>query len=208
MKVSALEESAIQSIGRAFACYDYKGEPGLIDAFPRRSAAAAFICGYVRIALQNGMLYTTSEQGEAYLAYTLPGQKIRFRSVFPLAKVLFGSMNLKELLHFASVMSRGGAGLRRQLDRERKPYLYVGLLCVPEPYQGKGCMRKALELAFAEGERLGVPVILDTDARSKCEKYLHLGMQLAGTRRFGSHGQLYELIKYPACAGEKGRESK
>lgn len=42
-----------------------------------------------------------------------------------------------------------------------------------------------------------VPVILDIDAKSKCDKYVHLGMELAGTRRFGEHGVLYDLIKYP-----------
>lgn len=52
-------------------------------------------------------------------------------------------------------------------------------------------------MAFAEGNRLGVPVILDTDAQSKCDKYVHLGMELAGTRRFGQHGVSYDLIKYP-----------
>ena len=40
-------------------------------------------------------------------------------------------------------------------------------------------MRKVLDIAFAEGNRLGVPVILETDAKSKCEKYVHLGMELA-----------------------------
>lgn len=52
-------------------------------------------------------------------------------------------------------------------------------------------------MAFADGDRLGIPVILETDARSKCDKYLHLGMKLAGTRRFGTHGLLYDLIRYP-----------
>lgn len=32
---------------------------------------------------------------------------------------------------------------------------------------------------------------------SKCDKYVHLGMTLAGTRRFGEYGVLYDLIKYP-----------
>ena len=35
-------------------------------------------------------------------------------------------------------------------------------------------MRKVLDIAFAEGDRLGVPVILETDAKSKCSKYIHL----------------------------------
>ena len=43
----------------------------------------------------------------------------------------------------------------------------------------------------------GEKVSLDTDAKSKCDKYIHLGMHLAGTRHFGPHGVLYDLIKYP-----------
>ena len=31
----------------------------------------------------------------------------------------------------------------------------------------------------------GEKVSLDTDAKSKCDKYIHLGMHLAGTRHFG-----------------------
>lgn len=111
MKVTTLDEASIRDIGQAFGYYDYGEEHGLIDAFPSRDAAAAFICGYVRMALQGGMLHTTSPRGEGY--------------------------------------------------------------------------------------RLGIPVILETDARSKCGKYLHLGMKLAGTRRFGTHGLLYDLIRYP-----------
>lgn len=41
-------------------------------------------------------------------------------------------------------------------------------------------------MAFAEGNRLKVPVILDTDAKSKCDKYVHLGMELSGTRVLAS----------------------
>ena len=44
---------------------------------------------------------------------------------------------------------------------------------------------------------MGVPVILETDAVSKRDRYLHLGMELSGTRRFGDHGVLYDLIRYP-----------
>ena len=58
-------------------------------------------------------------------------------------------------------------------------------------------MRKVMEMAFAEGNRLQIPVILDTDAKSKCNKYMHLGMELAGTRDLGQAGKLYDLIKYP-----------
>ena len=47
------------------------------------------------------------------------------------------------------------------MDKEKKPYIFVGLVCVREQYQGQGYMRKVLDIAFAEGDRLGVPVILE-----------------------------------------------
>lgn len=35
-----------------------------------------------------------------------------------------------------------------------------------EKYQRQGYMRKVLDIAFAEGDRLGVSVILETDAKT------------------------------------------
>ena len=54
-------------------------------------------------------------------------------------------------------------------------------------------MRQVMDIAFAEGNRLHVPVILETDTQSKCDKYVHLGMQLAGKRSLGAYGALYDL---------------
>lgn len=66
MKVTELEESVVYDIGHAFGYYDYGGERGLIDAFPEREAVAAFIGGYVRMALRAGMLHTTGGSGVLY----------------------------------------------------------------------------------------------------------------------------------------------
>ena len=89
MKVDTLEESRISDIGHAFGYYDYGSEHGLIDAFPSRDAAAAFIRGYVRMSLLGGLLHTTSEKGEAYIAYKRPGEKLRLKAVLPLACARF-----------------------------------------------------------------------------------------------------------------------
>ena len=188
MKVTEMEESAIHDIGHAFGYYDYGREHGLADAFPSRDAVAAFIGGYVRMALQSGMLYATSEKGEGYIAYKRPGEKITLKAGLSLARGFFSAMNPGALLRIMSIMSKGGSGLDKQLEKAGQPYIYVGMVCVREQYQGQGYMRKVMDLAFAEGNRLGVPVILDTDAKSKCDKYTHLGMELAGTRRFGECG--------------------
>ena len=42
MKVTTLDESAIQDIGHAFGYYDYGTERGLINAFPSREATAVW----------------------------------------------------------------------------------------------------------------------------------------------------------------------
>ncbi len=197
MKAAALDENTIRDIGHAFGYYDYGTEHGLIDAFPSREAVASFICGYAKMALQSGMLYATSEAGEGFIAYKLPGEKITLKAGLYLARGFLSAMDSRSLVRFIRIMSKGGSGLGKQLDKAKKPYIYVGMVCVREPYQGQGYMRRVMDMAFAEGNRLGVPVILDTDARSKCDKYIHLGMELAGTRRFGEYGVLYDLIKYP-----------
>ena len=123
MKVTELDERVIQDIGHAFGYYDYGPEHGLIDAFPGRDAAAAFICGYVRMALRGGILSTTSERGEGYLAYKRPGEKLSLRAMLPLAKGLLGSMTPKALFRFAKIMAEGEPGLDKRFDREKKPYL-------------------------------------------------------------------------------------
>ena len=81
--------------------------------------------------------------------------------------------------------------------KEKKDFIYVGMVAVLEEYQGQGYMRKVLQMAFDEGKRLGVPVVLDTDAKSKCDKYIHLGMELYGTRKLKDGCVLYDLVKYP-----------
>lgn len=199
MKVETLDEAVIADIGHAFGYYDYGAEQGLASAFPSREATAAFIRGYVRMALQSGMMHATSERGEGFIAYKLPGEKLKVKAMFPLAKAFFGALKGKNLVRFLRIMAKGGQGLNDRMDREKKPYVFVGLVCVREKYQGQGYMRRVMDIAFAEGDRLGVPVILETDAKSKCDKYVHLGMEIAGTRRFGEHGVLYDLIRYPAA---------
>ena len=197
MLVKELDEQSIQDIGHAFGYYDYGAEKGLVSCFRSKDATAAYICGYVRCVLAAGCLHTTSERGEGYIAYKLPGQKIGFRAACLLLQGVRRSMNFREICRFVQAMTKAGPSLEDLLSKKKKPCIYVGMVCVREAYQGQGYMRKVLDIAFAEGNRLGIPVVLDTDAKSKCDKYVHLGMELAGTRDFGPFGTLYDLIKYP-----------
>ena len=76
MKVKTLDESVIYEIGHAFGYYDYGDEKGMNVLFPGEEAVTTYICGYVRGMLAGGFLYATSERGEGYIAYKLPGEKV------------------------------------------------------------------------------------------------------------------------------------
>lgn len=197
MLVKSMTEEEIHEIGHAFACYNYGEETGMPSAFSGEEATADYICAYVRSMLRGGFLHATGERGEGYIAYKLPKEKIRFKTMWPIACAMLRSSTPKGLLGFAIAIQRGGLSLQNRMDKEKKPYIFVGLVCVREQYQGQGYMRRVMDMAFAEGNRLHVPVILETDAKSKCDKYMHLGMELSGIRNIGAYGKLYDLIKYP-----------
>ena len=197
MKIKTLDERIVKDIGHAFGYYDYGRETGMTAAFSGQEATAEYICAYVCGMLRGGFLHATSERGEGYIAYKLPKEKMGFRTLWPIAKGMLRNSSLKRILRFGIAIKRGGVSLQERMDKEKKPYIFVGLACVREQYQGQGYMRRVMDIAFVEGDRLGVPVILETDAKSKCDKYVHLGMELAGTRDISEFGKLYDLIRYP-----------
>lgn len=197
MKITKWDEQAAEDIGHAFGYYDYGQETGMGVFYSSKEAVANYIAGYVRMAFEGQMLYATSERGEGYIAYTLPGQKMNFKAGMAFLKALFRNMSLKEMIRMGKALSKGGRSLQDRMKKEKKKFIFVGMVCVREQYQGQGYMRKVLDMAFSEGNRLHVPVILETDAKSKCDKYMHLGMELECVRDMGAYGKMYDLIKYP-----------
>lgn len=197
MKITKWDAQAAEDIGHAFGYYDYGQETGMGVFYSSKEAVANYIAGYVRMAFEGQMLYTTSERGEGYIAYTLPGQKMNFKAGMAILKALFHNMSLKEMICMGKALSKGGKSLQDRMKKEKKKFIFVGMVCVREQYQGQGYMRKVLDMAFSEGNRLHVPVILETDAKSKCDKYMHLGMELECVRDMGAYGKMYDLIKYP-----------
>lgn len=161
MLVKSMTEEEIYEIGHAFGYYDYGEETGMSAAFSGKEATANYICAYVCGVLRGGFLHTTSQRGEGYIAYKLPKEKMGLKTMWPIACGMLRNSTLKRLLQFGIAIKRGGASLQDRMDKKKKPYIFVGLVCVREKYQGQGYMRKVLDIAFAEGNRLGVPVILE-----------------------------------------------
>ena len=74
--------------------------------------------------------------------------------MLPLAKAFFGCMDFGSVVRFVKIVSKGGSGLDKKLDKEKTPYIFVGMVCVREQFQGQGYMRKVMDIAFSEGNRL------------------------------------------------------
>ena len=120
MKATTLDEKSIRDIGPAFGYYDYEEETGMSAAFSGKEATANYICAYVRGVLRGGFLHTTSEQGEGYIAYKLPGQKLGFEASMELVKALFHSMSLKEIFRMGVAISKGGTSLEDRMKKAKK----------------------------------------------------------------------------------------
>ena len=123
MLVHSLEDRYIESIGHAFGYYDYGEEKGLASAFKDRDRTAVYICGFARAMLQAGLLSATSPCYEGFIAYKLPGQKIRPSAFLPLFQGVFRSMTLAELLRFARAMKQGGRCATNTTSGKRRIFL-------------------------------------------------------------------------------------
>lgn len=96
----------------------------------------------MRGVLRGGFLHTTGERGEGYIAYKLPKQKLGVRTLWPIAKGMLRNSSLKRLVHFAMAIKRGGVPLQDRMDKEKEPYIFVGLVCVRDQYQDRAiCAR-------------------------------------------------------------------
>ena len=118
MKVTTLDEKSIHDIGHAFGYYDYGEETGMSAAFSGKEATANYICAYVRGVLQGGFLHTTSEQGEGYIAYKLPKEKMGLKTMWPIACGMLHNSTLKRLLQFGIATKRGGATASLDVENE------------------------------------------------------------------------------------------
>ena len=104
--------------------------------------------------LRGGFLHTTSERGEGYIAYKRPKEKLGFKTLWPIVTGMLHNSSMKRLMRFAIAIKKGGKSLQERMDKEKKPYIFVGMVCVCEKYQGQGYMRKVMDIAFAEGENV------------------------------------------------------
>ena len=160
-----------------------------------RDSVKEYICGYVRAMLAGGCLFSTSDKHEAFVAYKFSKDKLPASAGFILLKTVFRTLGFKGAVNMLSAIKKGGESYETTLKKQKKPYIFVGMLVVRKQYQCQGFMRKALDIAFDEGRKRGVPVLLETDAALKRDKYVHLGMTNMRTRKLDDSAFLFDLVK-------------
>ena len=102
-------------------------------------------------------------------------------SASELLGVIPGNVDVAHIITMAKHLKKAGKSYGQILSKLKIPYIYVSMVAVRKEYQGKGFMRKFLEIAFEEGRKQALPVVLDTDAVLKKTKYEHLGMKCVTT---------------------------
>lgn len=88
----------------------------------------------------------------------------------------------KQAEAFFKAATGGGETLEARMKKAKRPYVKVEMLLVTKEHQGQGWMRLLMEFAYEKGREKRAAVILDTDAKGKCDRYVHLGMKLDNVR--------------------------
>ena len=198
VKINSLKEEEIRKIGDAFADHEYaEAEWGMGYLAKNRRAISDYICAYVRMLIQERSLYSTSDRHEAFIGFHSSDHHMSLSSVKEVLGAIPGNIDISHSLTMAKGLKKAGKGYGSILAKLKIPHIYVSLVAVTKEYQGQGYMRKLLDIAFEEGRRHAVPVILDTDAELKRDKYAHLGMKCVTTQHFTEGVEMYGMVYEP-----------
>lgn len=158
VKIISLCEKEIRDIGDAFADFQYaESEFGMGYLGKDRQAVSDYICAYVRMSIKERILYSNSENHEAFIAFKNPGVNMSLKGAAELLKTIPGCVDTGHLISTAKGLFKSGKSYGDMLSKLKIPHIYVGMVAVRKEYQGKGFMRKLLEIAFEEGRRQAVP---------------------------------------------------
>ena len=192
--VRELDGEQTGQLVRSLIDYEYEeGEHGLGVYFPSQKALAAYLECQVKQYVRLGRLYTTGPRREAFMALRHSEWRIPEEETGETVRVLRETMGIRNAGEFLHRMQAAGESLEDSFRRKGQPYLFLDMLAVRREYRGRGFMRGLLSAAFTAARETGASLLLETDGRSKKERYEHLGMRHAGTRRIGRGFTLYDM---------------
>ena len=152
---------------------------------------ACFFAGY-----ESGCLYSTSERGEGYIIVTYKGHGLILKSGIKLIRDIVRSLGgFGNGIRFLKELTEGRSIYETELKKKKIPFVNPGMLVVLNEYQWQGYIRQLMEMFYEIADAQNLPIVFDTDAENKLDKYVHLGMSLAKTRNIGDGVFLYDLYR-------------
>ena len=200
VRIYSLTDDEIREIGEAFGGFEYQeGEKGLAYLSKNEDSINNYIAAFVRSTIMEGILYSTSENHEGYIAMKRSDSKQDYAAGMERLKGIHGNLDIKNAREVfkGAFKNRHEKSYKGMLDKLKIPYIYVSMVVVPNKYQNQGYMRQAMEIAYEEGEKHGMPVILDTDSVEKRDRYIHMGMKCVNTQTLAPGVEIYGMVYEP-----------
>ncbi|MCM1230927.1 MAG: GNAT family N-acetyltransferase [Ruminococcus flavefaciens] len=205
MKVENLTKEELISIGSAIgdSFYEHKygksadgvQEKGLAELVGSRENMRKYMTACLIAGYESGGLYTTGENREGYIVVLTPDNKMGIGTSLRMVCRIIGSVGLGGALRMVKQMKKGGISYEDELKKKKVKYAFLGMLVVMNEYKGQGYMRKLMEMLYEIADEQHLPIVFDTDAKNKADKYIYLGMTLAKTRDMGNGIILYDLYR-------------
>ena len=204
IKLEHLDDSQLRiislQIADSFFTYRYnEADDGLLGFIPTREAMNTYISAIVSAAYRSGVLYAVSENHEGFMMLSGEGQNsISFAEgmkMIAAERKALGGVN--QMKRFIEACFSDGGSIETRMKKAGRKFLRIEMLAVRPEYQKQGYMRQMMEYAYDLADALHVPVILDTDDKDKCKRYIHLGMKLDRVRNCTQRLHMYDLIREP-----------
>ncbi|MCD8040818.1 MAG: N-acetyltransferase [Clostridia bacterium] len=189
IKLTNLTDEQIKTIGRRIgeAFYD-EGE----GAFTRleRDEAIKTLEIMTECYYRLGVLYTTSDKQEGYLAYWRKDEKLKMgrESVRMVWRFLRG-LSFDSIKKLLPVLNNP----YEKIYKNEADYIVISMVAVRREFQGQGFLRVLLEEPFRIAKERKLLCVLDTDTELKVKKYVSCGMKKSAETPLKGGGIMYTM---------------
>ena len=188
-------EQVCRRMADAFVDYEMTGKNlGMCEHLDREHFTC-FIRSYFELAVRNGSLYSAGDHHEGFFIFETPETKGSLYGSLLQMKWMLRAFGFKKGVKYVKEIMDSGPYLASEFRKEKKPFTKIEFIAVDEEYQGRGYMRKMIDYAFSESDRLELPCILTTDDEKKVKIYEHFGMKLARRHVLSAHATYYEMLR-------------
>ncbi len=108
---------------------------------------------------------------------------------------MLSAFGLKKGIRYIKEIMNSGTYLASEFSRQKKQFTKIEFIAVAREYRRQGYMRQMMEYAFAESERLGLPLILTTDDEKKVAVYEHFGMKMVRRHIISDRAVYFEMFR-------------